>query len=406
MVKHNKSPDDAVLIAGLRSPIGRAGRAFSQVRPDDLGAAVLDELLRRVPDTVRSAVDDLLVGCAIPEAEQGMNVARIIGMRAGLPDSVPAATVNRFCASGMETIAMGAAKIRAGQAEVIVAGGVESMSMVPMPGVHPSAKFSPNPHLMKFRPEIYAAMLVTAENVRAEYGISRERQDVFSLRSHQNAVRASRAGMFNGEIAPITVRTEGWDGPQKATVHDDEGPRADTSLEKLAKLEPAIPKLGLEYPREGLTVTAGNTSQMSDGAAFVLLMSRRRARELGLTPLARFVSYAVAGVRPEVMGIGPVAAVPKALWRAGLSLGDIGLIELNEAFAVQCLAVIDELGMDPERVNVNGGAIALGHPLGCSGARLAVTLLHEMRRQSVQYGLVTMCVGGGQGAAGIFELEE
>lgn len=404
MTKKEKSGNDVVIVEARRSPIGKAGKAFSGLRPDELGAQVLRYVVNKVLPRSSSAIDDILVGCAIPEGEQGMNLARIITLRAGLPNSVPAATVNRFCASGLETIALATAKITAGYADVVVAGGVESMSRVPMPGVHPAATFSPNPYLAKYVPGAYAPMLITAENVRATYGISRERQDAFALQSHLNA--ASRTARTTGEIVPITFQSEGWgDEPEIVCITADEGPRPDTSAEKLAALEPAIAKLGLEYSDDGLTVTAGNSSQMSDGAAFVVLMSREHARRHDCVPLARLTSYAVAGVAPEIMGIGPIAAVPKALKQAGLALDDISYIELNEAFAVQSLAVMDELGMDSDRVNVNGGAIALGHPLGCSGTRLTVTLLHQMLRSQSQYGMVTMCVGGGQGAAGIFELE-
>ena len=338
----------------------------------------------------------MILGCAMPEAESGMNVARIAALRAGLPEIVPAATINRFCSSGLQAIAMAAERIRAGAAQIILAGGTESMSLLPMSGHH----FSPNPHLVDRYPEVYLSMGLTAENLRVKYQIGREDQDAFAFRSHQNALRAQNSGAFDEEIVPVevhsTVLADGKPSVQKTVLSRDEGPRADTSLEALAKLKPVFHATG--------TITAGNASQMSDGAAAALVMSERRASQLGLTPVARFVSFAVAGVPPGIMGIGPVVAIPKALALAGLSLDDIGLIELNEAFAVQALAVIRLAGLDLERVNVNGGAVALGHPLGCTGAKLTATLLHEMRRRTVRYGMCTMCVGGGQGAAGIFEL--
>lgn len=388
---------EAVLIDCLRTPVGKAPRGtLRHSRPDDLAAVVIRALVERYPQVPRDEIDDVILGCAMPEAESGMNVARIAALRAGLPDIVPAVTINRFCSSGLQAIAMAAERIRAGAAEIILAGGTESMSLLPMSG----HRFSPNPHLVDHYPEVYLSMGLTAENLRVKYSISREEQDAFALRSHQNALRAQSTGAFEEEIVPVEVRSTRFaDGKrcvETAVLARDEGPRADTSLEALAKLRPVFHASG--------TITAGNASQMSDGAAVALVMSERRAARLGLEPVARFVSFAVAGVPPEIMGVGPVVAIPKALALAGLRLDDIGLIELNEAFAVQALAVIRLAGLDLERVNVNGGAIALGHPLGCTGAKLTATLLHEMRRRKVRYGLCTMCVGGGQGAAGIFEL--
>lgn len=388
---------EAVLIDCLRTPVGKAPRGtLRHTRPDDLAAVVLRALIERYAQVPRDEIDDVILGCAMPEAESGMNVARIASLRAGLPDIVPAVTINRFCSSGLQAIAMAAERIRAGAAEIILAGGTESMSLLPMSG----HRFSPNPHLVDHYPEVYLSMGLTAENLRVKYGISREDQDAFAFRSHQNALRAQSSGAFEEEIVPVEVHSarlvEGKRCVETRLFVRDEGPRADTSLEALAKLQPVFHASG--------TITAGNASQMSDGAAAALVMSERRAARLGLKPMARFVSFAVAGVPPEIMGIGPVVAIPKALALAGLRLDDIGLIELNEAFAVQALAVIRLAGLDPERVNVNGGAIALGHPLGCTGAKLTATLLHEMRRRGVRYGLCTMCVGGGQGAAGIFEL--
>ena len=387
---------DAVIVAAVRTAVGRAKRGgLATVRPDDLAAAVIRELVARAAPLPPSEIDDVILGCAMPEAEQGLNVARVAALKAGLPVSVPAQTVNRFCSSGLQTIADAAMAIRAGMADVVIAGGTESMSMVPMIG----NKFAPNPELAVAQPEVYMSMGLTAERVAAEYRIAREDQDRFALESHRRAVAALDRRAFEGEVMPVDVEVvaAGGDGPAARTVRFDvdEGPRRDTSLEALARLEPAF--------QRGGTVTAGNSSQMSDGAAAVLVMEAGRARHLGLEPRARFASYGVGGVRPELMGIGPVEAVPKALGRAGLTLQDIDLIELNEAFASQVLAVIRLLEMDPEVVNVNGGAIALGHPLGCTGAKLATQLIHEMARRKARYGMVTMCVGGGMGAAGIFE---
>jgi acetyl-CoA acyltransferase len=387
---------EAVIVDCVRTAVGKAGRgSLKNMRPDDLAAFAIQGLLQRHPQVDKSSIDDVILGCAMPEAESGLNMARIAALRAGLPDSVPAVTINRFCSSGLQSIAMAADRIRAGGAEIVVAGGAESMSLVPMTG----NKFSPNPWMVDHLPEIYISMGLTAERVSKRWDVSREEQDQFALRSHQNALRAQAEQKFYDEIVPVDVESaaleNGTRAARKIVFQRDEGPRADTSLEALAKLKPVFHAAG--------SVTAGNSSQTSDGAAAALVMSNARARELGLKPMARFVSFAVAGVAPEIMGIGPVEAIPKALKMAGLKLSDIGLIELNEAFAAQALAVIRQAGLDPEIVNVNGGAIALGHPLGCTGAKLTATILREMQRRGVRYGMVTMCIGGGQGAAGIFE---
>jgi acetyl-CoA acyltransferase len=389
--------NEAVIVAGMRTAVGKAPRgALRTTRPDDMAAEVFRAVLARTPQLRPDDLDDVLLGCAMPEGEQGMNVARIAALRAGFPDTVPAATVNRFCSSGSQTIAMAAERIMAGMAEQILAGGTESMSMI-----RGNGRFRPNPDLVDGRPEVYLSMGLTAENVARKYGVSREDADAFAVRSHQRALAAQESGRFADDgIVPLEVEiTEPEDDgtivTQRFTFDRDEGPRADTSAAALAKLKPVFHAKG--------AVTAGNSSQTSDGAAAVVVTSRRRAEELGVKPLARFVSFAVGGVPPEIMGMGPVAAVPKALRLAGLKLEDIDLIELNEAFACQALAVMRELRMDEERVNVNGGAIALGHPLGASGAKLTVQLLGEMRRRGSRYGMVTMCVGGGQGAATIFE---
>ncbi|HEX6642889.1 MAG TPA: acetyl-CoA C-acyltransferase [Thermoanaerobaculia bacterium] len=388
---------EAVIVAGLRTAVGKAPRgSLRTTRPDDMAAEVIRALMVQTPELAPDAIDDVILGCATPEGESGTNVARIASLRAGLPDSVPAVTVNRFCSSGSQTIAMAAERIMAGMAEQIIAGGTESMSLV-----RGNNRFRPNPYLVEHRPDTYLSMGLTAENVARKYKVSREDADAFALRSHQRALAAQQSGKFADDgIVPLDVEiTETDDSGETKTrrfVFDtDEGPRADTTLEALAKLRPAFHVKGV--------VTAGNSSQTSDGAAAVTVMSRARAEELGLKPLARFVSYAVGGVPPEIMGMGPVVAVPKALKRAGLTLADIDLIELNEAFAGQALAVMRELGLDESKVNVNGGAVALGHPLGASGAKLTVQLLGEMRRRRSRYGMVTMCVGGGQGAATIFE---
>lgn len=387
---------EAVIVDCVRTAVGKAGRGtLKDTRPDDLAAFVIDGLLQRHPQVAKSEIEDVILGCALPEAESGMNVARIAALRAGLPDSVPGVTINRFCSSGLQSIAMAADRIRAGGADTILAGGAESMSLLPMAG----NKFSPNPWLVDHQPEIYMSMGLTAEQVCRKFAISRQDQDEFALSSHAKAIQAQSEGKFDDEIVPVevesTVFQDGRLQTRKIKFRKDEGPRPDTSLEALAKLKPV-------FHAEG-TVTAGNSSQTSDGAAVALVMSDVKARELGLKPMARFVSFAVAGVAPEVMGLGPVVAIPKALKLAGLRLSDIGLVELNEAFAVQALAVIREVRLDLKTLNVNGGAIALGHPLGCTGAKLTATILREMARRGVRYGMVTMCVGGGQGAAGIFE---
>ncbi len=387
---------EAIIVDCLRTPVGKSGRgALRNTRPDDLAAVVMRALREKYPAVPVEEIDDVILGCAMPEGEQGMNVARIAALRAGLPDIVPAVTINRFCSSGLQAIAMAAERIRAGGAQMVLAGGTESMSMIPMTG----GKLAPNPWMVDHRPEIYMGMGLTAERVRARYGIGRAEQDEFAYRSHRRALEAQAEGRFDGELVPVEVESTAIENGRAVTAKTifrrDEGPRADTSPEALAKLKPVFQADG--------TVTAGNASQTSDGAAVALVMSEERARELGLKPMARFVSFAVAGVPPEIMGIGPVVAIPKALALAGLKLDDIGVIELNEAFAVQALAVIRQAGLDLERVNVNGGAIALGHPLGCTGAKLTATILREMKRRNARYGMVTMCIGGGQGAAGIFE---
>jgi len=388
---------DAVIVSAVRTPVGKApSGSLRASRPDDLAAAVLAEALRRAPGVDASEIDDVILGCAMPEAEQGLNVARIASLRAGLPVSASAMTVNRFCASGLQAIAQAAERIAAGQATAILAGGTESMSLVPMGG----HKVAPNPTLVERYPDVYLTTGLVAENHARELNISRDAQDAFALRSHQRAVAAVDASRFDDETLPITTCVvDGANGSRptarELTVRVDDGPRRDTSMEALAKLRPAFHAHG--------TVTAGNSSQMSDGAAAVLVMSAARAHELNLSPLARFVTYTTAGVEPERFGLGPVPAVQKALARSGLTLDAIDLVELNEAFAAQVLACLPSLPIDPDRLNVNGGAIALGHPLGCTGARLTTSLLYEMRRRKARYGLVTMCVGGGMGAAGIFE---
>ena len=389
---------EAVIVGGVRTAVGKARRGMAQHwRPDEMGAAVVREVLRRTEGKLNPEdVDDVIIGCALPESSQGLNMARVIALRAGLPDSVPAVTVNRFCSSGLQTVAMAAERILAGGAETIIAGGAETMSLVPITGY----RISPNPHLMDTRPGLFMNMGLTAECVAEQFEVTRQAQDEFALRSHQRAAAATKAGYFREEIVPLEIEEviPGPNGTQQRAriVFDaDEHLRPDTTLEGLAALKPVF--------KEGGTVTAGNSSPLSDGAAAVLMMERQTAESLGLTPILRFVSFGAAGVPPEIMGIGPIKAVPKALARAGLTLDDIHLIELNEAFAAQAVAVIRELGMPLERVNVNGGAIALGHPLGCTGAKLTVQLMNEMRRRGSRYGMVTMCVGGGQGAAGIFE---
>jgi acetyl-CoA acyltransferase len=390
---------DAVIVSAARTPVGKApAGALRTTRPDELAALVVREALARAPAVDAAEIEDVILGCAMPEAEQGLNVARIASLRAGLPVSASAVTVNRFCSSGLQAIAYGAERIMCGFAGAVIAGGTESMSLIPMGG----HKVAPNPVLVSSYPDVYLSTGLVAENHARESGISRDDQDAWALRSHQRALAAIDAGLFDRELVPVPVRTvvpgrdnDGKPVLQEAMFRADEGPRRDTSSEALAKLRPAFHVAG--------TVTAGNSSQMSDGAAAVLILSAARARELELTPVARLVAYATAGVEPERFGIGPVPAIRKALKLAGLTLDQIGLIELNEAFAAQVLACFRELPMDRDRVNVNGGAIALGHPLGCTGAKLTVSLLHEMERHQVRYGMVTMCVGGGMGAAGIFE---
>jgi acetyl-CoA acyltransferase len=383
---------EAVIVSAVRTPVGRAKRGILvNYRPDEMAAVAIGEALRRAEGVEPEMVEDVILGCAFPEAEQGMNVGRVALLRAGLPYSVPGQTVNRFCSSGLQTIALAAERIMAGFGTCIIAGGTESMSMVPMA----SNKFAPNPWLAKNYPGVYLAMGLTAENVAEEFNVSREDQDAFSYHSHMRAVAAQDAGKFDKELVPLEVKTVTPEGSKTITFDADEGPRRDTSLEAMAKLRPAFKQNG--------TVTAGNSSQMSDGASAVMVMEREKAEALGLKPLVRFLGFAVAGVRPEVMGIGPVEAVPKVLKLTGLNLSDMDVIELNEAFAAQSLAVTRELGMDTDKVNVNGGAIALGHPLGCTGAKLTVQIIHEMLREGHRYGLVTMCIGGGMGAAGVFE---
>jgi acetyl-CoA acyltransferase len=390
MTRKARSRREAVIVASVRTAVGKAPRgALRQTRPDDMAAAAVRAALERVPALRPEMVEDVVLGCAMPEAEQGMNVARQAALLAGIPPATAAMTVNRFCASGLQAIALAARAIEAGEADVIVAGGTESMSLIPMGG----HKISPNPSLIETYPDTYLGMGITAENVARKYGIDREASDRFALDSHRKAVAAIDAGKFRDEIVPLRVSPDG-DG-KALTFETDEGPRRDTDLAALAKLKAAFAADGI--------VTAGNASQMSDGAAATVLVSSSRAKELGLRPIARLVTYAVAGVPPEIMGIGPLEAIPKALRQAGLTLQDIDLIELNEAFACQGLAVIAAAGLDTARVNVNGGAIALGHPLGCTGAKLTTQILHEMARRGSRYGLVTMCVGGGMGAAGIFE---
>lgn len=388
---------EAVIVAGVRTAVGKAPRGtLCTTRPDDMAAGVITDLLRRAPELPPKTVDDVIIGCATPEGESGTNVARIASLRAGLPHEVAAVTVNRFCSSGSQAIAMASERIMAGMADCVIAGGTESMSML-----RGNTKLRPNPYLVEHYPEVYLSMGLTAENVARLHNVSREEADAFSYRSHGRALAAQAAGHFRDDgIVPLDVEVvevgEGGQTKRKKLRFDaDEGPRPDTTPEALAKLPPAFHAKG--------TVTAGNSSQTSDGAAGVIVMSRGRAEELGLKPLARFISYAVGGVPPEIMGMGPVVAVPKALKIAGLKLDLIDLIELNEAFACQAIAVMRELGMDDERTNVNGGAVALGHPLGATGAKLTVQLMGEMRRRKSRYGMVTMCVGGGQGAATIFE---
>ncbi len=388
---------DAVIVSAVRTAVGKAPKGtLRHTRPDEMGAAVIKEALKRAAGVEPSDVEDVIMGCAMPEAEQGMNVARAAAIRAGLPVETSAMTINRFCSSGLQSIAIAADRIRTGSADVCVAGGLETMSLIPMGG----HIIRPNPYLVEHYPDFYLNMGLATENVARKYEVSREEQDEFALRSHERAAAAQDAGRFADEIVPLAVTLEELDAKGKKQKQEikfdkDEGVRRDTSAAGLAKLRPAFHVQG--------TITAGNASQMSDGAAAVVIMSRERADELGLKPLGRFVAYATAGCPPEEMGIGPVYAIPKALKLAGLTLDQIDVIELNEAFAAQSLAVIKTLGLDPERVNVNGGAIALGHPLGCTGAKLTATALGELARRNGRYAMVTMCVGGGMGAAGIFE---
>ena len=388
---------EAVIVSAVRTAVGKAPKGtLRDTRPDDMGAAVIKDAMARVPGLQPSEIDDVIMGCAMPEAEQGMNVARAAAIRAGLPVETSAMTINRFCSSGLQTIAMASDRIRTHGAEVILAGGLESMSMIPMGG----HIIRPNPTLMETYPDFYLSMGLATENVARKYEVTREQQDEFALRSHQRAVAALDADKFKDETVPLTVTFEELDAKGRKQTREvvfekDEGPRRDSSAEALANLKPAFQLKG--------TITAGNSSQMSDGAAVAIVMSADRAQQLGAKPLARLVAYATAGCPPEEMGIGPVFAIPKALKLAGLTLDQIDVIELNEAFAAQSLAVIKMLELNPDKVNVNGGAIALGHPLGCTGAKLTASILRELERRNGRYGMVTMCVGGGMGAAGIFE---
>lgn len=387
---------EVVLVSSVRTPVGRAYKGtLRATRPDELAAIAIKGALERVPQLDPKEIEDVILGCAMPEAEQGMNVARTASLRAGLPVEASAMTINRFCSSGLQSIAMAAERIAGSGAEVIVAGGTESMTLVPMGG----HKIAPNPWLVEHYPDSYLSMGLTAERLAQRFSITRQDADEFSLHSHQNAIAAIQAGKFEDEIVPVpvTFTTPNGSKPKKHEIifKVDEGPRADTSLEALLSLKPAFHVKG--------TVTAGNSSQMSDGAAAAVVMSAERAKQLGIKPLVRFVSFATAGYKPEEMGLGPVFAIPKALRLAGLKLSDIDVIELNEAFAAQSLAVIKEGKLDPARVNPNGGAVALGHPLGCTGAKLTATVIRELKRRNAHYGMVTMCVGGGMGAAGIFE---
>jgi acetyl-CoA acyltransferase len=387
---------DAVIVSTVRTAVGKAPKGtLSVMRPDELGAVAIKGALDRVPQLEAASIDDVIIGCAMPEGEQGMNVARIASLRAGIPVEASAVTINRFCSSGLQAIAYGAERIMLGHGRAAVAGGTESMSMVPMGG----NKISPNPQLVASYPDVYLSTGLVAENHARESVVSRAEQDAFALRSHQRAIAAIEQGHFKNEIVPLTVRVVQQNGGKPAVKEvafdTDEGPRRDTSLEALAKLRPAFHVSG--------SVTAGNSSQTSDGAAAAIITSAELARERGLTPLARFVGYATAGVAPELFGIGPVPAIRKVLKQTGLTLDQIDLIELNEAFAAQALACMKALDLDPEKVNVNGGAIALGHPLGCTGAKLTATIVNELHRRKARYGMVTMCVGGGMGAAGIFE---
>ena len=388
---------EIVIVAAKRTACGKAGKGSLRfTRPDSLMGEIIKDLLKNVPAVEPAMVDDVIVGCAFPEATQGMNMARQAVFLGGLPDSVPGMTINRFCSSGLQAIAMAAERIKSGGADMIIAGGAESMSQVPLGGV----SFQPNPELVKERPEVYINMGLTAENVAEKYKVTREDQDEFAYNSHCKAVHAWKQGFFEEQITPVKVvhkfvTADGDLAEETITFQQDEGPRKDTSIEALGNLKPVF--------KAGGTVTAGNSSQMNDAAAGVLVMSRKKADELGLVPIARYLGFAVAGVAPEIMGIGPVEAIPKVLKLTGLKLEDIDLIELNEAFAAQALAVIRQAGLDPEKLNINGGAIAMGHPLGCTGAKLTTQILHDMQRLDRRLGMVTMCIGGGMGAAGIFE---
>ncbi|MCZ6634876.1 MAG: thiolase family protein [bacterium] len=388
--------NETYIVSSVRTAVGKANRGtLRNMRPEELGAEAVKGAIARVPGLAPEQIDDVIMGCAFPEGQQGWVLGRIVAQRAGLPDSVPGVTVNRWCASGLQSIAMAAQAVMAGQAEVVVAGGTESMSLLPMGGTY----FMPNPDLVEKNPDLFLDMGNTAENLVERYDISREDQDAFALGSHERALDAIQAGRFEGEIVPLRVKdtlyVDGKTQDFETEFKVDEGPRPDSSMDALAKLRPVF--------RVGGTVTAGNASQTSDGAAATVVMGKETVEALGVKPMARMLGYAVGGVEPGVMGIGPAVAVPKVLQQVGLDLKDIGLIELNEAFAGQALAVIRELGLDQEIVNVNGGAVALGHPLGCTGAKLTATLLHEMKRQGVRYGLCTMCIGSGMGAAGVFE---
>jgi len=387
---------EAVIVAASRTAVGKSKRGTSRnLRSDEMAAAVIQEVMRQVAGLDPTEIDDVIIGCAMPEGVQGLNFGRTIALRAGLPVETPGMTVNRFCSSGLQTIALAAERIIANGADCVIAGGAETMSLVPMTGF----RVSPNPHMVAEMPEVYMNMGLTAEQVAIEYEVSRQAQDEFALRSHQRAAAAYERDLFAGEILPLEFEEveAGPDGltRRKMVLDRDEHVRPETSLEALAKLRPVF--------KQGGTVTAGNASPLSDGAAAVIVMERQKAEALGLKPLVRFVGFTVGGVRPEIMGVGPIAAVPKLLKRTGMSLDDIDLIELNEAFAAQAVAVIRELGFADDKTNVNGGAIALGHPLGCSGAKLTVQIINEMKRRQSQFGMVTMCIGGGMGAAGIFE---
>lgn len=382
---------EAYIVQAKRTAVGKSGRGtLAQVRPDDLGAYVIQDVLKQVPNLNLAEIDDVVIGCSFPEGEQGMNLGRVMALRAGLPIEVPGMTVNRFCSSGLQAISIAADRIRLGEADVMLAGGAESMSLVPMGGGKPA----PSPYMMENLPAVYMSMGLTAENVAKKYEVTREQQDAFALRSHQKAYSAQTSGRFDAEIVSVPLPIYGKGEQQWFTK--DEGIRPETTLETLAKLRPAF--------MNGGSVTAGNSSQTSDGAAITLLMSEKKMKALELQPIAVWRGFAVAGVEPELMGIGPIKAIPKVLKQVGLTLDQIDLFELNEAFASQSLAVIKTLGIDPEKVNPNGGAIAFGHPLGCTGAKLTATLLHELKRRSLKYGMVTMCIGGGMGAAGVYEL--